>query len=91
MSTWTKERSRLARLHQTHAPDSSEVQDARRDFAAARLEDHVARVLADAPPLTDEQRDRIAALLRVNPARPQASHADLGLADTSPNTIGDDV
>lgn len=36
----------------------------RRDLAAAKLEEHVSRVVADAPPLTAEQRDRIAALLR---------------------------
>lgn len=90
MSTWTKERSRLARLHQTHSPDSSEIREARRDFAAARLEDHVARVLADAPPLTHEQRERIASLLRVNPARPQADHADLGLTHPT-DEIGGDV
>lgn len=35
-----------------------------RDYRAAALEDHVRRVVADAPPLTDEQRQRIAALLR---------------------------
>lgn len=91
MSTWTKERSRLARLHQTHSPDSPEVRKAKRDFTAARLEDHVARVLADAPPLTDAQRERIAYLLRVSNSRPQADHADLGIADTSPNEIGSDV
>jgi len=39
--------------------------DARRaELAEARLARHVATVVAAAPALTDEQRDRIAALLR---------------------------
>lgn len=45
-------------------PGDPEVEDARRDAAAARLTDYVAAVVAEAPPLTDAQRDRIAALLR---------------------------
>ncbi len=35
-----------------------------RDLAAARLEDYIARTVAAAPPLTPEQRDRLATLLR---------------------------
>jgi hypothetical protein len=62
--TWTQERSRLARLSKTHAPDSPLVLEARRDFRAARLEDYIAKTVAEAPPLTDEQRDRLAVLLR---------------------------
>lgn len=37
---------------------------ARRDLAAERLACYIGRVLADAPPLTIEQRDRLACLLR---------------------------
>ncbi len=88
MSSWTKERSKLARLHQTHSPDSPEIRDARRDLRAARLEDHVAKAVAEAPPFTDEQRARIAALLRAGD-RPQAAHADQGLPDDE--RIGGDV
>lgn len=35
-----------------------------RDLAAARIEHYVAQVVAAAPPLTSDQRDRIATLLR---------------------------
>lgn len=35
----------------------------RRDFAAAKLEDYVAKVVAQAPPLTDAQVHRIVSLL----------------------------
>ncbi len=37
--------------------------EARRDLLASNVEAYVSRVLADAPPLTNEQRERIAALL----------------------------
>jgi len=36
----------------------------RRDLKAERLAEHVAKVVAQAPPLTAQQRDRVAALLR---------------------------
>ncbi len=56
------QRARLAAL-QRHRPDSIEATEAARDFAADRLADYVAHVLAEAPPLTDEQRDRLSLLL----------------------------
>ena len=46
--------------------------EARRDAAAATLADYVSAVVAEAPPLTDAQRDRIAALLRPTKARDAA-------------------
>ena len=62
--SWTQARSRLARLSQTHAPDSPEILAARRDLRVARLADHITKVVDQAPPLTPEQRDRLALLLR---------------------------
>ena len=38
--------------------------DAKRDLEAVKLEDHIRRVVDQAPPLTAEQRDRLATLLR---------------------------
>ena len=35
-----------------------------RDYAAARLADYIGRVVAAAPPLTPEQRNQLALLLR---------------------------
>jgi len=67
-SSWTHERAKLANLIR-HRPDDAEaIATARRDLRAARLEDHVTKVLADAPPLTDEQRSRLSAILRGNGA-----------------------
>ena len=36
----------------------------RRDYAAAKLEDYIRRVVETAPPLTPDQRSHIAALLQ---------------------------
>ena len=38
-----------------------------RDLAAERIAQYVERILSDAPALTDDQRDRIAGLLRGGP------------------------
>ncbi len=35
-----------------------------RDYAAARLEDYIRRIVADAPSLTTQQQDKLALLLR---------------------------
>lgn len=45
-------------------PDDPELIDAYRDLAAAKIGDYIEKVLAEAPPLNDEQRTRLAELLR---------------------------
>lgn len=55
---------RLNALRRHRTDDDPAVLDAARDLAAERLVEHVRRVVDQAPPLTTEQRDRIAALLR---------------------------
>lgn len=66
----SKARSRMA-LEARRAkrdPSDAEAQrlatEARRDFYAVRLADHIKSVVESAPPLTDDQCVRIAALLR---------------------------
>lgn len=54
-------RARLA-VTTRHHPDRDHA-DLRRDLAAAKLEAYVARVVAEAPPLTAEQNHRIVSLL----------------------------
>lgn len=44
--------------------DSAALAEARRDLAAAKLEQYIERTVAEAPPLTAEQRDRLAGILR---------------------------
>lgn len=62
------ERARVASLSRDRKPDDPELIQARQNLAALTLAQHVERVLAAAPPLTDEQRTRISALLRTGGA-----------------------
>ena len=54
----------LARHRDSNDPD---LTDARRDLRAAELEEHVRRIVDQAPALTAEQRTKVAALLRPRP------------------------
>lgn len=62
-------RARSAAYQRHRAPDDPDLVTARRDLAAVTLEQHVRKIVEAAPPLTDEQRERIAALLRPELAR----------------------
>lgn len=68
MSAVARARSRLANEVKAakRRPDSDpdHVTAARRDLAAAKLEDYIRRVVAAAPELSLEQRHRLSALLR---------------------------
>lgn len=55
-------RSRKAVAHRRG--DEHAIVEAGRDLAAAKLEDYIRRTVESAPPLTPEQRDRLAVLLR---------------------------
>lgn len=55
-------RGKLAGSQRWHPEDDHT--ELRRDLAAAKLEDYVSRLIAEAPPLTPEQLDRVAVLLR---------------------------
>lgn len=57
----------LTRCVRSGERDETELTDARRDLAEAQISAYVQRVLDASPPLTDEQRTRLAELLR--PAR----------------------
>ena len=61
---WTHHRARVAALSRDRAPNDPDLQGARRDLRASMLAEHVAKVVAQAPPLSPAQRDRIAVLLR---------------------------
>jgi hypothetical protein len=65
----SKARARVAALSRCvntgeRSADDPVITSAKAELAAANLQSYVERVLATAPPLTDEQRDRIAAILR---------------------------
>jgi len=61
--SWTAERARVASLTRSRPADDPDLLAARQRLRTDRLAQHVARVVADAPPLTPEQRDRIASAL----------------------------
>lgn len=63
MSTWTHHRAQVASLSRSRAADDPDLIRARQSLRAARLEAHIEKALADAPPLTDQQLERIARLL----------------------------
>lgn len=57
-------RNNLGNTCRYHPGDTTRIDRARGELAAAKIADYVEKIIAEAPPLTDEQRDRIAALLR---------------------------
>lgn len=61
--SWTKDRATIAALSRSRKSDDPDLIAARQRLKAAKLEEYVARVVAEAPPLTDEQKHRIASLL----------------------------
>jgi hypothetical protein len=63
VSGWTHERARVASLSRSRNPDDPELIGARRDLRAARAEDYIKKLVDAAPPLTSEQKDRLALLL----------------------------
>lgn len=63
MSTIYHHRGRVAALSRSRASDPEFIA-AKTDLVAANIADYLIRTLAAAPPLTDEQRTRLAELLR---------------------------
>jgi hypothetical protein len=53
-----------AARHRQFPPGSPELVEAGSNLAAAKIAAYIERVVAAAPPLTAEQRDRLAGLLR---------------------------
>lgn len=60
---WTQERARYASLSRSRTPDDPDLLAARRDLRAARAEDYIKQLVDAAPPLSDEQRRHLAAIL----------------------------
>lgn len=55
---------RAAALHRFHPDQVDAIADAKRQAAVITLEDHIRRVVAALPPLSQSQRDKLALLLR---------------------------
>jgi hypothetical protein len=65
MSEALAARSHLGVTVRHHPHDVDKILEARRALAAAKIADFIQRTVATAPPLTAEQRDRLAGLFRV--------------------------
>jgi hypothetical protein len=65
---WTHDRAQIAAITRgiragERRPDDPQLDDAYRNLREKRLAEHIEKVLAQAPPLTAEQRDRLATIL----------------------------
>lgn len=58
---WTHTRSQIATT--IKRDPSADVTELKRQLKAERLAEHIERVVNEAPPLTNEQRSRLAVLL----------------------------
>lgn len=56
-------RARIAALRR-HRPEAPETVELAAEFKTDRLAQYIARIVDTAPPLSSEQRDRLALLLR---------------------------
>jgi hypothetical protein len=63
MSRALTARQRLGGTIRLNPDNPEKIASARRDLAAAKIADYVERVVSTAPPLTEDQRARIATLL----------------------------
>lgn len=62
--SWTQERARVASLSRSRTPDDPDLLAARRALGTELLADRITRLVAEAPPLSAQQSDRLTALLR---------------------------
>jgi hypothetical protein len=59
----TRTATTIAAITRHNGPEDPRLPELQRDLRAAMLEEHIQRVVAEAPPLTDDQRARLAGLL----------------------------
>lgn len=57
-------RSQIGVTTRLRPEDTEALENLRREFGAARLEEYIEKTLATFPPLTQSQRDHLAGLLR---------------------------
>lgn len=66
--SWTSQRARVAALSRSRPTSDPTLIEARERLRSERrvalADEYIAKLVADAPPLTDAQRDRLALLLR---------------------------
>ena len=97
--SWTAERARVASLSRSRTPDDPDLISARRNLRTERLADYIRRTVDAAPPLTPEQRARLAMLLRgaEPPGKPTAvlsirrNHVRRDSESVAPEALGGDA
>ncbi len=62
--------ARAERRRRRHPDEPDQTVELRRQYAGAKLAEYIQRVVDDAPPLDEVQRDRLALLLRGGGAEP---------------------
>lgn len=60
----THPRARVAALSRSRSANDPDLVAAKRELREARLAEYIQRTVAEAPPLTFDQRERLAVLLR---------------------------
>jgi hypothetical protein len=80
-ATSTRSRELQAKNAAAKRWDKSDRDDIAREYATQRITDYIEKVLGEAPPLTDEQRTKLAELLK--PARAAIKQGRLGELDAS--------
>lgn len=63
-TSWMQKRGRLARLSRDLPPDHPEIIALRTELRLDRAQEYITKLIADSPPLTDEQRTRLTELLK---------------------------
>jgi hypothetical protein len=64
MSEVLHERARIGALSRSRRSDDPELVEAKRGLAEANIAAYIEKVLAQAPPLSDDQKTRLTELLR---------------------------
>ena len=63
MTVINHQKARVGALSRSRRADDPDLLDARQKLHAAKAEKYIRKLLAEAPPLSDEQRTRLAELL----------------------------
>jgi len=63
-------RGRVAALTRSRPPNDPELLAARAELKAASAREYIRRLVDEAPPLTDEHRRRLVAMLHAGPTAP---------------------
>lgn len=64
MSTWTRERAKVAAFTRSRPDDDPDLVAARQKLKELRASDYIRKLVDSSPPLTSEQRIRLAELLK---------------------------